>query len=72
MSLPNMKDVEGKARYQRVRAGFILQDTSLNQWCQENRTNIQNVRDAFLGRWQGPKATELRERVALASRADHR
>lgn len=71
MSLPNMKDGEGKARYQRVRVGFVLQGTSLNKWCHENRTNTQNVRDAFLGRWQGPKATELMERVALASWADN-
>lgn len=67
MSVTNMKEPEGKARYQRVRAGFIIQGSTLNQWCSENGTNIQNVRDAFLGRWQGPKANELRQRVTQAA-----
>jgi hypothetical protein len=62
-----MKEAEGKVRYQKVRAGFILQGSTLNQWCRENGVHIQNVRDIFLGRWQGPKATELRHRVSSAA-----
>jgi hypothetical protein len=63
-----MKDDAGKDRYQAVRAGFVLRGTTLNEWCRLNGVHIQNVRDAFLGRWQGPKAAELRQRVILASR----
>ena len=65
-----MNNSEGKARYQKVRAGFIVQGTTLTQWCQSNGTHIQNVRDAFFGRWIGPKATELIKRVTLAIGAE--
>ena len=67
MSLPNMNDAEGKDRYQTVRAGFVLQGTNLTHWCRQNGTHIQNVRDAFFGRWKGPKANELADRVFLAA-----
>ena len=69
MSLPNMNTKEGKERYQLVRAGLIVQGTTLTHWCRENGTCIQNVRDAFFGRWQGPKATDLTRRVLQAAGA---
>lgn len=67
MSSINTQEGAGKASYQMVRAGFIMQGTTLNEWCAENGTRIQNVRDAFFGRWKGPGADELVRRVTLAS-----
>jgi hypothetical protein len=58
-----------KERYLKVRVGFVAQGTSLNAWCRSNGIFIQYVRDAFLGRWNGPAAEALRERVTVASGA---
>lgn len=68
MSADNTPDDAAKASYQKVRAGFIVQGTTLNVWCIENGTRIQNVRDAFFGRWRGPGADDLRRRVLAAAR----
>ena len=67
MSHPNMSETGRKERYQSVRAGFILKGTTLTNWCRQNGSHIQNVRDAFFGRWKGPGATELIERVTRAA-----
>ena len=67
MSSIHTQEGAGKASYHMVRAGFIMQGTTLNEWCAENGTRIQNVRDAFFGRWKGPGADELVRRVTLAS-----
>lgn len=58
---------ERKAAYQKARACFIVQGTTLNEWCRENGSHIQNVRDAVFGRWKGPRADDLVRRVTLAS-----
>ena len=60
------KDVD-QALYLKARAAFVGQGTTLNAWCKANGTHIQNVRDAFLGRWAGEKATLLIERVTEAA-----
>ena len=67
MSFPNMNEAERKARYQRVRAGFVANGTTLTEWCRENGTYIQNVRDAFFGKWNGPAALKTVERVEQAA-----
>ena len=43
---------ERELYYQRVRAAFVVQGYSLNEWCRENGTHIQNVRAAILGEAQ--------------------
>lgn len=51
-----------------VRAGFVLQGTSLSEWCETHQLARQNVRVALLGGWNGQKAQEIRYQVVEASR----
>lgn len=51
----------------RVRAGFVLQGTTLGRWCRDNKVMPQHARLALLGGWNGPKGTALRERLMAAS-----
>lgn len=67
VSTINTQDEAGKARYLKVRTGFVAQGLTLNAWCNQNGTHIQNVRDAFFGRWKGPQASALVEKVAAAA-----
>jgi len=67
VSTSNMILAEGKARYLAVRAGFVCQGTTLNAWCRQNGTHIQNVREAFFGRWKGNRASSLVARVTEAA-----
>lgn len=50
-----------------VRAGFVSQGTSLKRWCEENGLRPSNVRDALIGRWNGPKGIALRQQVVKAA-----
>lgn len=67
MSLGNTPKDADQALYLKVRAAFVGQGTTLNAWCKENGTHLQNVRDAFFGRWSGEKASLLVERVTAAA-----
>lgn len=60
----------GKELYRRVRAGFLLQGTSLKAWCREQGTHDSNVQRALIGSWDGPRARELRRRVVRAARIE--
>ncbi|MGL1088159.1 hypothetical protein [Vibrio vulnificus] len=53
--------------YTRVKAGFLLQGTSLNRWCVENGIHRQNAAQALKGLWKGEKSNLLKERIILAS-----
>jgi hypothetical protein len=67
LSVSNTYHGGGAARYTKVRAGFISTGSSLHAWCRENRVAMPNVRAAFLGKWNGPKAQALIERVSRAA-----
>lgn len=67
MSVTNTPKDADQAQYLKVRAAFIGQGTTLNSWCIQNGTHIQNVRDAFFGRWRGERAAALLERVIQAA-----
>lgn len=67
MSAPNTGICADQARYQRLRAAFILRGTTLAEWRRANGTHIQNVRDAYFGRWNGKGAQALIERVEKAA-----
>lgn len=67
MSFANTPKEADQALYLRTRAAFVGQGTTLNAWCKENGTHLQNVRDAFFGRWTGEKATLLLKRVTKAA-----
>lgn len=47
-----------------VRAGLVLQGSSLSQWARENGVKRQNLTKALLGSWSGPKAKALVNQVA--------
>ena len=54
----------------RVRAGFLLQGTTLTEWCRSNGTHISNARGALLGTWNGPKGKAMRSRIIKAARIE--
>lgn len=51
-----------------VRAGFVLQGTTLGRWCRENGIALQNARNALLGGWNGSKGQAMRARLIAAAR----
>ncbi|MGO2233490.1 MAG: hypothetical protein ACTH5B_05405 [Marinomonas sp.] len=61
------KDIE---LYTRVKAGFILQGSSLGRWCLNNGVSRQNAAQALKGIWNGPKSTALKELIVAASGID--
>ena len=65
-----MSQAPGFDLHKRVRAGFMLQGTSLTQWCRQNGTNVSNARGALMGSWNGPKGQALRNRIIKAARID--
>ena len=54
--------------YRRVRAGFIVQGTTLKAWCRDRGTHIQNARSALIGTWDGPAGRRLRSSIVKAAR----
>lgn len=69
MSDINTPEEYSQEIYIKVRTGFVAQGLSLNSWCKLNGHHIQNVRDAFFGRWQGQKAKDLINKVLAASKS---
>jgi len=67
MSAVNTQKDVSQARYSKARAGFVEGGTTLNAWCKANGKHIQNVRDAFFGRWVGKAADQLIVKVECAS-----
>jgi hypothetical protein len=55
---------------QEVRAGFVLQGSSLAEFCRERRLDVRNVYGALNGKRSGPKAKALARQVIAASRGD--
>ncbi|EAQ65839.1 hypothetical protein MED121_01470 [Marinomonas sp. MED121] len=49
--------------YNKVKAGFILQGSSLARWCLDNDVARQNAAQALKGIWAGPKSSELKQRI---------
>ncbi|TYB81473.1 hypothetical protein [Maritimibacter fusiformis] len=50
-----------------VRAGLVLQGTSLSRWAEAHGVKRQNLTKALLGEWRGPKAQTLLEKVKEAA-----
>lgn len=50
-----------------IRAGFTAQGTSFHAWCSSNGINTQNARKAVIGKWTGPKASALVDRIEAAA-----
>lgn len=51
-----------------VRAGFIMQGSSLHAWASSRGVHHQNLRKALVGEWSGPKAAALVKATAQAAR----
>lgn len=51
-----------------VRAGFVAQGSGLHAWCRQNGIDYHNARKALDGRWRGPKAEMLLQKIATAAR----
>jgi gp16 family phage-associated protein len=50
-----------------VRAGLILQGTTLKEYCRRTGLNHGNVYKALQGQWNGPKGQALRDRLMLVA-----
>jgi hypothetical protein len=51
-----------------IRAGFVIQGTSFNAWCEKNGVDKKNATRAINRQWDGPKARALVERIRAASK----
>lgn len=56
-----------RALYLRIRAAFVVQDTTLGAWCRENGVAPQNAVHCITGVWGGPKGRKLRTRIIAAA-----
>lgn len=50
-----------------VRAGFVLQGTTLRAWCLKNSVDPGYAHIVLSGKSNGPNAQELRARIVQAS-----
>ena len=55
-----------------IRSGFLLQGTTLAEWCRENELHRPNVYKALNGQWTGAKAEAVRKSVLTASGIEER
>lgn len=60
-------ETDGRELLVQIRAGFILQGTTLTAWCKRHHKHPQAVRSALYGAWDGPKARALRKQVLKAA-----
>ncbi|MEI2428671.1 hypothetical protein RDV84_00275 [Lysobacter yananisis] len=51
----------------KVRAAFVLKDSTLKAWCRQNGIHMTNARNALIGSWNGPAGQAMRRRVVKAS-----
>ncbi|MEC7308551.1 hypothetical protein [Vibrio crassostreae] len=56
--------------YTKVKAGFLLRGTTFSRWCIENNVQRQNATQALKGVWNGPKSTELKEKIIKSAGVD--
>lgn len=57
----------GQDLLRKVRAAFVLQGSSLQEWCNKNGTHNSNARNALIGSWNGPAGKAMRARIVKAS-----
>lgn len=51
--------------YNRVRAGFVSQGSSLSAWCKNQGVKHQNAIHCLTGSWNGPKSQALRVQMMI-------
>ncbi len=57
----------GRDLMHQVRAGLLLQNTTLADWCRKREVNASAVRQAIYGTWAGPKGRAMRTEVLKAA-----
>lgn len=60
----------GRELMEAVRDGMKRKGTPFSTWCYEHGLYPQNARSALTGRWNGPKARQLRDRLIEAAGLD--
>lgn len=50
-----------------IRSAFVSQGTSLHAWCLSAGINPHNARKAIIGKWTGPKASQLVAQIMAAA-----
>lgn len=55
----------GRDLYNRVRAGFVSQGSSLSAWCRSQGICRANAVHCLVGSWNGPKGQALREQMIV-------
>ncbi len=48
-----------------IRAAFISRGTSFHAWCASNKIDSHNARKVIIGKWTGPKANALVNKILL-------
>ena len=66
---PVKNHTAGPELHDAVKAGFVLQGTSLAVWSRKNGVNPQSTRNALLGSWTGPSAKRWIANMIKASKA---
>lgn len=66
MGATQLQQEPGRELLSRVRAGLVRRGTSLSAWCREHGVHRQNARDCLIGKWNGPNAIRLRDRLVAA------
>lgn len=61
----------GQELYNHVRAGFILQNTTLNEWCRSNGMTQTSAKASLHGLSNGPKGKKLRNRLIKESNIEN-
>ena len=57
----------GRELMNRIRAGFILQNTTFTAWCAAHGIEHTAARQAIHGTWAGPRGRQLRAQILKAA-----
>jgi len=61
----------GQELYNHVRAGFILQNTTLSEWCLKNGMTQTSAKASLHGMSNGPKGKKLRDLLIKESNIEN-
>ena len=64
---PKAGEVNRSDLYRSVRAAFIMQGTSLSEWCRAQGVTRQYAEKVLKGEKRGPSAQAFKQRVVAAS-----
>lgn len=67
MQNSNSNHAPSKKLWSKIKAAFVLNDSTVTTWCKGEQKNVTNVRGAVIGSYDGPKAKAIRKEVIEAS-----